>query len=269
MTKKPGIMGILNITPDSFYDGGRYFSPKKITEQIKKLIKQKADIIDVGGQSTRPGSGGVDAKTELERVIPVIKQIRKLDKKIPISIDTQRPRIANLALKTGANIINDISGLKNPAMIRVAKKYDCPVIIMHMRKTPRTMQKSTHYENILKEIFDFFDKKIKQCLKAGISKDKIIIDPGIGFSKTARQNLFLIKNLPFFEKLRCRVLLGASRKSFIGFVLNQKNPKYRLSGSLTVAAYSYLKGADILRVHDVRETRQTLDMIYALQNVKL
>jgi dihydropteroate synthase len=270
MSEKPKIMGILNVTPDSFYDGGRYIAQKKLTTRIKRLIKQRADIIDVGGQSTRPNSTGVTAQTETKRVIPAIKQIRSLNKKVCISIDTSRPKVAVAALEAGANIINDITGLKNPAMVKTVKKYNCRyVIIMHMRATPKTMQKFTRYKDILAEIYAFFDRKIKELEKSKIAKSKIIIDPGIGFAKTFEQNLFLIKNLSFFKKLGCKVLLGASRKSFIGVTLNQKNPKDRLLGSLASAMYGYLKGADILRVHDVKETKEMVDMAYALQNAKL
>lgn len=269
MNSKPKIMGVLNVTPDSFYDGGRYNKPLPLKSRIKKLLKEGADIIDIGGESTRPNAKGISIKTELARILPAVKQIRLLSKNIPISIDTSKPQVAFKCLECGANMINDITGLKNPAMMHVAKKYNCPVIIMHMRGTPKTMQSMTDYKDILKEIYLFFDRKIRDCLRAGISRRNIIIDPGIGFSKTAKQNLFLIKNLNYFKKLKVKILIGTSRKSFIGVVLNQKNPKDRLLGSLSSAVFCYLKGADILRVHDVKQTAQVIKMAHSIETVKL
>ncbi len=250
--KKPYIMGILNITPDSFSDSGHYLNIDSAVECAKRMAEEGADIIDIGGESSRPGAEPVPLEVELERVIPVIK---RLSNKIciPISIDTYKAKVAKEALKAGASIINDISGLRfDPLMAKVAKEAGCPVIIMHMKGTPRNMQKRPVYKDVVKEITAFFKERIAFAVENGIKKNKIIIDPGIGFGKTVRHNLEIIKRLSEFRKLGVSILIGPSRKSFIGRILNATVDK-RIEGTAAVVAIGIANGANIVRVHDVKE----------------
>lgn len=252
LNKRPYIMGILNVTPDSFSDSGHYLNIDSAVECGKRMAEEGADIIDIGGESSRPGAEPVPLEAELDRVIPVIK---RLSNKIciPISIDTYKAKVAKEALKAGASIINDISGLRfDPLMAKVAAEADCPVIIMHMKGTPRDMQKRPVYKDVVKEIAAFLKERISFAVKNGIKKNKIIIDPGIGFGKTVRHNLEIIKRLKEFRKLDVPILIGPSRKSFIGRILNATVDK-RLEGTAAAVAISIANGADIVRVHDVKE----------------
>lgn len=251
LNKRPYIMGILNVTPDSFSDGGHYLNIDSAVECAKRMAEEGADIIDIGGESSRPGAEPVPLEVELERVIPVIRELSdKID--ILISIDTYKATVAKEALKAGASIINDISGLRfDPMMAKVAAEADCPVIIMHMKGTPRDMQKRPVYKDVVKEITAFFKERISFAVKNGIKKNKIIIDPGIGFGKTVGHNLEIIKRLKEFRKLGVPILIGHSRKSFIGRILNADVDK-RLEGTAAAVAIGIANGANIVRVHDVK-----------------
>ncbi|MEO0285602.1 MAG: dihydropteroate synthase [candidate division WOR-3 bacterium] len=257
------IMGILNVTPDSFYDGGKYNLIDRALRRAEEMLSEGADIIDIGGESTRPGSDPVSVHEEMERVLPVIEKLK--DFPIPISIDTYKSEVAEEACKLGATIINDISGLQFDSRIaEIAKKYDTYLIIMHIKGTPKNMQKDPHYEDVVSEIIEFLKKQSDYALEKGIPKDKIIIDPGIGFGKTLEHNLTILKNLDEFRKLNFPILIGHSRKSMIGALLGGVAPEERLFGTLGVSAYLISKRVDIIRVHDVKphfELRKVLESI--------
>jgi len=257
--KKTYIMGILNVTPDSFYDGGKYLDIAKAKERAEEMIKEGADIIDVGGESTRPGSERIKEEEELRRVIPVIKEIRKhFD--IPISIDTYKERVAEEAINAGANLINDISGLVASNMVEVAKKYDVPVVIMHIMGNPKIMQKNPVYEEVISDIIRSLRRKIEYAEMNGIKKENIIIDPGIGFGKTLEHNCEIIKRLKEFKTLGKPILVGPSRKSFIGKILDLPVEE-RLEGTLAIVVLCIINGANILRVHDVKEVKRVAKVI--------
>ncbi len=246
------IMGILNLTPDSFSDGGLFMDKDKAVAHARKMIEDGADIIDIGGESTRPGSDSVSKEDELARVLPVIESISKeLD--VPISIDTYKPKVAEQCLESGAHIINDISGLRDKEMAKVAKKYGAPVVIMHMKGEPKNMQSNPVYKNAVVEIKNFLAERVKEAKKFGI--ENIIIDPGIGFGKTTEHNLQILKNLDKFKELGCPIIVGPSRKSFIGNITGLPVNE-RLEGTLASIAISILNGADIVRVHDVKECKR-------------
>jgi len=250
------IMGVLNITPDSFSDGGKYFSKNSAIKHALKLINEGSDIIDVGGESTRPGASHLTIEEELTRVIPVIKEIRKLSKNILISIDTYKSEVAKEAVKYGANIINDISGLvMDDRMVHIAAELDVPVIIMHLKGTPMNMQVNPTYENLISEITEFLRTQIQYALKNGVKKHNIIIDPGIGFGKTIEHNFKIIANLEKFKKIGYPILIGPSRKSFIGNLLKLP-PDKRLEGTAASIAIGIVNGARIVRVHDVLEMKR-------------
>ena len=263
-TKKTKVMGILNVTPDSFYDGGRYSRTKLAINQGLKLAEEGADIIDIGGESSRPGSEPVPLEEELERIIPVIKSLKK-QIKVPISIDTYKSKVAESALKAGASIINDISALRmDKRMVSIAREYDVPVVLMHMQGNPRTMQKHPFYKDVIREIYEFLARRIKFAEENGIKPDKIIIDPGIGFGKTTEHNLLIIKYLKRFKPLGKPILIGPSRKSFIGNILNLPATK-RLEGTLAAISICLLNGAEILRVHDVRQVKRAVEIVEAIK----
>lgn len=264
-SKRTYIMGILNVTPDSFSDGGLYFDEKSAIERAYKLIEEGADILDIGGESTRPGSDPVPVEEELRRTIPVIKKIAK-SLPIPISIDTYKAEVARQALEAGASMVNDISGLRfDPEMPKVIAEYNVPVIIMHIKGRPKDMQNNPTYEALIPEIMDYFRVSIRLAHKFGIPDDRIIIDPGIGFGKTFDHNLQILKNLKEFKKMGKPVAIGASRKAFIGKILDEPDPSKRLEGSLAVAAISIFNGANILRVHDVKETKKVAKVADAIK----
>jgi len=252
-SKKTYIMGILNITPDSFSDGGRYFNGNDAVTQALRLEEEGADIIDIGGESTRPGALKVSAREEIKRVIPVIEKLAKRVK-VPISVDTYKSEVADASIKAGASIINDISGLRfDPAMAEVAAEHEVPVVIMHIKGTPRNMQKNPLYKSLISEIIDYLREGIIKAKKAGVAEDRIIIDPGIGFGKSLEHNLEIIRRLSEFEGLEKPILLGHSRKSFIGKVLDGVTAGDRVDGTAAVTAIGIINGANIVRVHDVRE----------------
>jgi dihydropteroate synthase len=253
------LMGILNVTPDSFSDGGHYLDIDKAVTHALKMQEEQADIIDIGGESSRPGADPVTEEEEIRRVIPVIDSIRKKSD-ILISVDTVKSGVAKAALDAGANWINDISALNmDPQMIRVVKYHQCPIILMHMQKTPKTMQIKPSYKNVVQEIMEFFKKRLAVLRNNGIYK--CIVDPGLGFGKRFEDNVELVKNIHVFRDLDCPVLIGASRKSFLGQITGQEVAS-RLSATLSVNYIALQRGADILRVHDVGEHR---DMIKVQQ----
>ena len=258
------IMGILNVTPDSFSDGGLYNSDKEAVDQALRMIDEGADIIDIGGESTRPGSEKVSLKDEISRTINVIKLLRKINSNVLISIDTSKAMVAKLAMEEGADIVNDVSSYNNDKkMIDVVKKYNSGIILMHMQGTPKNMQKNPLYKDVVSEVLEFIDKKISLSLEYGIKKESIAIDPGIGFGKNLKQNLTLLKSLDKFIQIH-PTLVGLSRKSFIGEILKEGNPKKRLAGSLGASAFAVMKGAHIIRVHDVKETSDICKILTSL-----
>ncbi len=255
------IMGILNVTPDSFSDGNLFFSPDKAVEHAKQMAKEGADIIDIGGESSRPGSDPVSEEEELRRVSLIIKKLAK-ETNVPISIDTYKPKVAEECIKLGASIINDINGLRDKKIIEVAAKYKAPVIIMHMKGNPKTMQENPVYKDVMREIKEFFSQQIEKARKSGI-KD-IIIDPGIGFGKTTEHNLKILKNLNEFKELKCPILVGPSRKSFMGNITGLPVNE-RLEGTLAAISIAIMNGANIVRVHDVKECKRAVMVADAIR----
>lgn len=257
------IMGILNVTPDSFSDGGQFFDLGKAVAHAMGMVREGADIIDVGGESTRPGSEGISDEEELRRVIPVIKElVDSVD--VPISIDTCKSKVAEEAMKAGASILNDISALRSdPNMVNVAKEHDVPLILMHMQGTPKSMQKNPKYEDVMGEIISFLKERVGVAVRSGIDRDKIIVDPGIGFGKSIQHNYEIIRRLSELEELNLPIMIGTSRKSFIGFTLDLP-VEDRLEGTLATVAATIINGADIIRVHDVKECKRAARMIDAV-----
>ena len=253
------IMGVLNATPDSFSDGGKFNSPDKALERAKEMEAEGADIIDVGGESSRPGAETVPEGEELERTIPVIKKIKK-ESNLPISIDTYKANVAQRALEEGAEIVNDISALRfDPEMAEVVAEKGANVILMHMQGRPQNMQENPTYEDVVEDIFNFLKARINYAQENGISADKIIIDPGIGFGKTVEDNFRILQNLEKFKRLEKPLLLGTSRKSFIGKALNTPLGE-RLEGTIASNVVGIMKGANILRVHDVNAIKRAADI---------
>ena len=255
--KRTYIMGILNVTPDSFSDGGDSNTLETGLIQAKKMVKAGADMIDIGGQSTRPGAEVVSIDEELNRILPIIKFLRSqknICAEIPISVDTTRAIVAEKAIEAGTNLINDISaGTYDDEMFSVVADLKVPIILMHIRGTPKTMQKLTDYQDLIGEIYKFLESRIEVAIRAGIEREKIIIDPGIGFAKNYEQNLEIIRNLSRFKSLNCPILVGLSRKSFIGQILNQPDAKQRVWGTAAGCVAAIAQYIDILRVHDVKE----------------
>jgi dihydropteroate synthase len=247
------IMGILNITPDSFSDGGKYFDKERAVERALIMQDEGADIIDIGGESTRPGAEKITVKEEIRRVVPVIEAVAK-KVKIPISVDTYKSKVAEAAVSAGASIVNDISGLRfDPRMPEIVARYNVPVIIMHIKGTPKNMQKNPTYRALIPEIMDYLREGIAIARNAGIPDERIIIDPGIGFGKTVEHNLEIIRRLNEFTGFEKPILLGPSRKSFIGNLLDGLPPEERLEGTAAAVAIGIFNGANIVRVHDVKE----------------
>jgi dihydropteroate synthase len=266
-SKKTYIMGILNVTPDSFSDGGLYLDKNLAIEKAYKMTEDGADIIDIGGESTRPGSEPVPLEEEITRTIPVIEDLAKKIK-IPISIDTYKAEVAKRALDAGASIVNDISGLRfDPDMPKLVSEYKIPVVIMHIKGTPKNMQVNPVYEALIPEIMDYLRMGIRIAVEAGIVEDKIIIDPGIGFGKTFDHNLEIIKNLHELTLLEKPVLLGPSRKAFIGKILDDAPVSERLEGTAAAVAISIFNGANIIRVHDVKEMKKVAMVADAIKRM--
>lgn len=261
---KPLIMGILNVTPDSFYDGGRYTTVDSAVAQVEKMVEEGVDIIDVGGESTRPGSEMISVDEELRRVLPVIKElVKRVD--VPISIDTYKAEVARLAIEEGVEMVNDISALRfDEKMIEVVKEKKVPIVLMHMKGTPKDMQINPFYEDVVREIYEFLCERVEWAVTKGVGKDYIVIDPGIGFGKRVIDNLEIIRRLPEFKSLGLPILIGLSRKSFIGHILGGLPPEERLEGTASAVAISVLKGANIIRVHDVKAMRRVAETAHAI-----
>ncbi|MBI1910326.1 MAG: dihydropteroate synthase [Deltaproteobacteria bacterium] len=261
--KEIAVMGILNVTPDSFSDGDCWLDPEKALEQALKMAEEGADLIDIGGESTRPGAPSVSLEEEKKRVLPVLKKIRpRLS--IPISIDTQKAALAREALEEGADLINDVSAATfDPEMASVVGKAGCPLVLMHMRGRPETMQKEIIYRDVVGEVLQYLQQRIESLSRIGVSRDRLIMDPGIGFGKEFEHNRQLLQNLRKFQTLECPVMVGVSRKSFLGKI-SGRVPQDRLLESVAASFYAALNGASILRVHDVAETRRVLNVAEAL-----
>lgn len=261
--KRTHVMGVLNVTPDSFSDGGHYFEWEAAVEHGLRLVNEGADILDIGGESTRPYAADVSAQEEMDRVIPVIQSLTK-EIKIPISIDTVKAHVAKEALNAGACMINDVSAMKlDPAMAPFAAAAGVPVILMHMKGTPRTMQENPVYEDLISEIIEFLSEAAERAARAGVNRDLIILDPGIGFGKTFDDNLMIIRELRRFRGLGRPLLLGTSRKAFLGRILG--NPAFnRDNGTMATVAAAVLNGAHIIRVHNVKLAVETVRVADAI-----
>lgn len=265
--RKTLVMGIVNVTPDSFSDGGKFFSPEVAIRHASKLITQGADIIDIGGESTRPGAEQVSESEELKRVIPVIEKIRTDNPTILISIDTTKASVAKHAVEAGADIINDVSGLSfDNNMIGIVESFNIPVVIMHMKGNPQNMQLNPKYKDIVNEILDFFKMKIKIAIQSGINRSMIILDPGIGFGKTVEHNFELLSRLNEFNVLELPIMIGPSRKSFIGITLDLP-PEDRVEGTAAAVSAGVMNGASIVRVHDVKSMKRVVRIIEKVRNV--
>ena len=272
--RKTKIMGIINLTPDSFSQDGVYANLKirpknpklidQIVERAEQMVKEGADIIDLGGQSSRPGARPISIREEIRRTIPVIKKITKRIK-LPVSIDTYRPEVARAALDQGASLINDITGLRNSKMIKLISRHRCGVIIMHMQGMPKNMQRDPHYHSLIDEIIDYLRKAMERAEHAGIDRQRIVVDPGLGFGKNFKHNLLIIRNLREFKVLGRPILVGTSRKSFIGKILNLP-PQERILGTVSSCLLAVQNGANIIRVHDVRELKEAMKVSDAINN---
>ncbi len=265
LSEKTHVMGILNVTPDSFSDGGLYLDKQKAIDRAIRMVDEGADIIDIGGESTRPGAEPVELGEELRRTIPVIEAISaKVD--VPISIDTYKAEVARRAIEAGATMVNDISGLRfDPEMASVVAEYGVAVVVMHIKGTPRDMQKNPEYQDLFGEIIDYLKGSIEIAKKAGVPEERIIVDPGIGFGKKPEHNLQIINRLDRFGVLGRPILIGPSRKSFIGLVLGNLPPEERVEGTAAAVAISVFKGASIVRVHDVKTMTRVVRVAEAIR----
>jgi dihydropteroate synthase len=246
-------MGVVNVTPDSFSDGGRFFDPAAAVAHARRLAEEGADILDIGGESTRPGAASVSEDQELFRVMPVLEKIADLC----VSVDTRRPRVMREALKAGASMINDVDALTAPDAMEAVGKSNCAVCLMHKKGEPATMQRDPHYDDVVAEVKAFLDQRIDAARAAGIARERIVVDPGFGFGKTAAHNMGLLKGLPALLELNQPILVGSSRKSTLGKITGRPVDE-RLAGSLAMALLALQAGATILRVHDVKETRDVV-----------
>jgi len=256
--ERPLVMGVVNVTPDSFSDGGRFLDWRDAVAHARRLIGEGADLVDVGGESTRPGAAPVSATEERKRILPVVEALRE----VPVSVDTRRPEVMQAALAAGASMINDIEALGAPGAMEAVAKSGCGICLMHMQGEPGTMQADPRYGDVVREVKEFLAGRIAACEKAGIVRDRIVADPGFGFGKTAEHNLPLLKHLPEFAGLGVPILAGWSRKSSLGRVTGRETGE-RLAGGLAAALLALLGGARILRVHDVKETRDAVLMFEA------
>jgi len=265
LSEKTHVMGILNVTPDSFSDGGLYLDKQRAIDRAIRMVDEGADIIDIGGESTRPGAEPVELEEELRRTIPVIEAISaKLD--VPISIDTYKAEVARRAIEAGATMVNDISGLRfDPEMASVVAEYGVAVVVMHIKGTPRDMQKNPEYQDLFGEIIDYLKGSVEIAKKAGVPEERIIVDPGIGFGKKPEHNLQIINSLDRFGVLGRPILIGPSRKSFIGLVLGNLPPEERVEGTAAAVAISVFKGASIVRVHDVKAMTRVVRVAEAIR----
>jgi len=267
LAQRTHIMGVLNVTPDSFSDGGKFLEPTRALSQAIKMVEDGADIIDIGGESTRPGAESVSIEQELERVIPVIRGVHSAINK-PISIDTYKAEVAREAIEAGASMVNDITGLRGDReMVRLVAEKEVPVVIMHMKGTPRDMQDNPQYVSVMGEITAFLRERIDFALKSGVQKERIVIDPGIGFGKTVEHNLEILHHLEELKSLGYPLLIGTSRKSFIGLTLDLPVEE-RLEGTAATVAYAIAKGVNIVRVHDVKEIARVVRMTDAMERIR-
>lgn len=262
---KPLIMGILNVTPDSFSDGGKYADRQSAVQQVQRMLSEGVDIIDIGGESTRPNSDPVSALEQIARVVPVIKAIRQ-ESEVLISIDTTSGEVAQAALDAGANLINDVSaGLNDPAILTLAATRNVPIILMHSKGTPKTMQDNPHYDNVVQEVIDALQQRVAAALAAGVQRDHIILDVGIGFGKRKQDNLDLLAQLAAFVELGFPVLLGTSRKRFMGSICDVSEPAELVTATAVTTALGVMDGVSLFRVHDVKENRQAVDIAWAIK----
>jgi dihydropteroate synthase len=267
---RPRVMGILNVTPDSFVDGGRYNRVDSAVLRAEEMAAQGADIIDIGGESTRPGARPVPENEERDRVIPVIEQVSAVVG-VPLSVDTSKPGVMLAAVRAGAAMINDINALRAEGAARAAAGLGVPVCLMHMQGEPRTMQQSPQYADAVAEILDFFRERVRECEQAGVERSRLLIDPGFGFGKTLQHNMQLMRSLSVFKELNLPVVVGFSRKSMLGFLLGGAQPvpvEQRLYGSLAAAAWAVMQGVHILRVHDVAPTVDVIRVLMAVTQVE-
>lgn len=263
---QPVVMGVLNVTPDSFSDGGRYLQLTDALRRAEAMAAEGAAIIDVGGESTRPGAPPVSVQEELDRVLPVVERLAR-ELPIPVSVDTSKPEVMREAARAGAGLINDVRALRLPGALAVAAACDVPVCLMHMRGEPATMQREPDYADVVTEVYDFLAERIRRCADAGIARDRILVDPGFGFGKTLEHNLSLLRHLDRFVGLAAGLLVGISRKSMIGALLDAPIGE-RSSGSLAAAVIAAWRGARIIRAHDVRETVRALRVCAAVLAVR-
>lgn len=262
----PQVMGILNVTPDSFSDGGTHNTPAKALEHARKMIAEGATIIDIGGESTRPGAAEVSPEQEAERVVPVVAAIVR-ESDVWISVDTSKALVIREAANAGAHILNDIRSFSEPGALQAAAQSGLPVCVMHMQGEPRTMQQAPHYQNVVREVYTYLETQVARCVAAGIEKNHIILDPGFGFGKTLAHNYQLLDKLDLFHHLGLPVLAGMSRKSMIGQLMDIP-PDERVAGSVACAVIAAMKGAQIIRVHDVKETVQAMKVVEATRLAK-
>ena len=255
-------MGVLNVTPDSFSDGSRYLDPARAVRRGREMEREGADLIDIGAESTRPGAPAVPAKEEMRRLLPVVERLAR-QLAIPISVDTSKPEVAQAAIERGAGMVNDVTGLRRPAMARVVARAGIPVVVMHTRGTPRTMRRLAIYRRVVPEVIAELRRSVERGIAAGIPREMILVDPGLGFAKGAEESLALLKDLAAFKRMGYPVVVGPSRKSFIGHVLGA-GPEDRLFGTAAAVALAVQGGADIVRVHDVAEMRQVADLARAI-----
>jgi dihydropteroate synthase len=257
-------MGVLNVTPDSFSDGGLFIDPKKALSQAHKMFNEGASVVDVGGESTRPGAAPVSAEEEMDRVIPVIEAIHN-DLPVIISVDTSKPQVMREAVQAGAGLINDVYALRQPGAVQTVADLKVPVCLMHMQGEPRTMQHNPNYTDVINEVKEFLQQRVDECVNTGIDENRLIIDPGFGFGKSVQHNLTIVKHLSEFCSLGLPVLVGLSRKSTIGAVL-EKPTDDRVIGSVSLAVIACWLGAHIFRVHDVKQTADALKLCNAVKN---
>ena len=264
------IMGILNVTPDSFSDGNKYISVNTAVERAFQMLEEGADIIDIGGESTRPGAPPVSLNEEINRVIPVIKKIKDSKSECIISVDTTKHELAEEAVLSGADIINDISGLQfDPLIAEVAAKYKAGLILMHTKGSPGNMMQKNQYENLIKEVKDFLFSAAKKAEQDGLPKENIMLDPGIGFAKNHLQNIEIINNIKAFQDLKYPLLTGPSRKSFIGEILKQPDPTKRIFGTAAVISWLVFQGVECVRVHDVIQMKEVISTLESIRKIEL
>jgi dihydropteroate synthase len=262
---RPRVMGVLNVTPDSFSDGGRYIATDRALDQAAQMVESGAAIIDVGGESTRPGAGPVSVQQEIDRVLPVIERLTA-DFDLPISIDTSKPEVMRAAATAGAGMINDVSALRAPGALETAVASGLPVCLMHMQGEPRTMQAAPQYDDVVADILSYLDERLTACEQAGMARSRLLVDPGFGFGKTLAHNLVLLSRLATFSQLGVPVLIGISRKSMLG-ALTGRPVEERLAASVAAALLAAQRGASIIRVHDVAETVDALNILQAVAEV--